>query len=66
LPSSLLQKHKISRVRVFASGENLFEFSELKKYFDPEVITSSSTFDTSNGFSYPFQRKFAFGVNVEF
>ena len=66
LPSSLLQKHKISRVRVFASGENLFEFSQLKKYFDPEVITNSNTFDSSNGFSYPFQRKFAFGVNVEF
>ncbi|MGG7664630.1 SusC/RagA family TonB-linked outer membrane protein [Dyadobacter sp. BHUBP1] len=66
LPTSLLQKHNISRVRIFASGENLFEFSQLKKYFDPEVISNSSTFNTSNGFSYPFQRKFAFGVNVEF
>lgn len=66
LPSAMLQKHKISRVRLFASGENLFEFSELKKYFDPEVVSNSSTFNTSNGFSYPFQRKFAFGVNVEF
>ncbi|MCF0074321.1 TonB-dependent receptor [Dyadobacter sp. CY261] len=66
LPAAFLQKHKISRVRVFASGENLFEFSELKKYFDPEVISSSNTFDSSKGFSYPFQRKFAFGVNVEF
>lgn len=66
LPSTWLQKHKISRVRIFASGENLFEFSQLKKYFDPEVISSSNTFNTSNGFSYPFQRKYAFGVNVEF
>lgn len=66
LPSTWLQKHKISRVRIFASGENLFEFSQLKKYFDPEVISNSSTFNTSNGFSYPFQRKYAFGVNVEF
>ncbi len=66
LPSSLLQKRNISRVRVFASGENIFEFSQLKKYFDPEVITGSDTFKSSKGFSYPFQRKFAFGVNVEF
>lgn len=66
LPTSLLQKRNISRVRIFASGENLFEFSQLKKYFDPEVISNSNTFNTSNGFSYPFQRKFAFGVNVEF
>lgn len=66
LPASLLQKRNIGRVRVFASGENIFEFSQLKKYFDPEVITGSDTFKSSKGFSYPFQRKFAFGVNVEF
>jgi hypothetical protein len=66
LPSELLRKHSISRFRVFVTGENVFEFSQIKKYFDPEVITSSSTFGTSNGFSYPFQRKFAVGVNVEF
>jgi hypothetical protein len=66
LPASLLQKRNISRVRVFASGENIFEFSQLKKYFDPEVISSSDTFKSSKGFSYPFQRKFAFGLNIEF
>ncbi|SDD51299.1 TonB-linked outer membrane protein, SusC/RagA family [Dyadobacter soli] len=66
LPSSLLQKHKISRVRVYASGENLFEFSQLKKYFDPEVVTTTDALVSSKGFQYPFQRKFAFGVNVEF
>ncbi|MHA4739791.1 SusC/RagA family TonB-linked outer membrane protein [Dyadobacter sp. MSC1_007] len=66
LPSELLRKHSISRFRVFVTGENVFEFSKIKKYFDPEVITSSNTFGSSNGFSYPFQRKFAVGVNVEF
>ncbi len=60
LPAALLQKHGINRFRVFVSGENMFEFSKIKKYVDPESINSG------NGWAYPFQRKFAIGLNVEF
>ncbi|MCF0063815.1 TonB-dependent receptor [Dyadobacter chenwenxiniae] len=60
LPASLLEKHGISRFRIFVSGENMFEFSKIKKYVDPESINDE------NGWAYPFQRKFAVGLNVEF
>lgn len=60
LPASLLQKRNIERVRFYVSGENLFEFSKIKKFVDPESINDGY------GWAYPFQRKFSFGLNVQF
>ena len=52
----------LSRVRVFVSGDNIFEWSALKKYFDPEAVTDESNY----GYVYPFNRQYSFGVNVTF
>lgn len=60
LPASLTRSIKASRVRVFFTGENLFEFSSIKKYFDPEAVADGY------GWAYPFQRKYAAGVNLDF
>jgi hypothetical protein len=60
LPLSVTQRFKINRFRFFVTGENLFEFSEIKKYFDPEAVADGY------GWAYPFQRKYAAGLNVEF
>jgi TonB-linked SusC/RagA family outer membrane protein len=60
LPASLTQRYKISRFRFFVTGENLFEFSEIKQYFDPEAVADGY------GWAYPFQRKYAAGLNIEF
>jgi TonB-linked SusC/RagA family outer membrane protein len=57
LPQSLLKKAKINRIRFYASAENLFEFSKLKVSLDPEGL---------DGSIYPFQRTYAFGVNLNF
>ena len=62
LPSVLTRKIRLSRVRVFVSGDNLFEWSALKKYFDPEAVTDTSEY----GYVYPFNRQYSFGVNVTF
>jgi TonB-linked SusC/RagA family outer membrane protein len=60
LPASLTKRYKINRLRVFVTGENLFEFSEIKKYFDPEAVADGY------GWAYPFQRKYAMGINLDF
>jgi hypothetical protein len=60
LPSALMKKYKVSRLRIFATGENLFEFSSVKKYYDPESI------EDGYGWAYPFQRKYAMGINLDF
>jgi TonB-linked SusC/RagA family outer membrane protein len=59
LPASLTKKYKISRLRIYATGENIFEFSAIKKYLDPESITDGY------GWEYPYQRKYAIGLNVD-
>lgn len=58
-PAPVLEKLKVSRVRVYVTGENIFEFSPIKKIFDPEAINDGY------GWAYPFQRKFAFGLNID-
>ncbi|WP_162946637.1 SusC/RagA family TonB-linked outer membrane protein [Chitinophaga barathri] len=59
LPNSLTKRYKISRLRLFVSGENIFEFSSIKKYLDPESITDGY------GWEYPYQRKYAAGLNLD-
>lgn len=59
-PAVWTKKMNISRIRIYISGDNLFEWSGLKKYFDPEAVTDKSSF----GYVYPFNRQYSFGVNV--
>lgn len=59
LPKLMTNKVGVERVRVFFSGDNLFEWSGLYKYYkvDPEGL---------GGQMYPFQRSYSFGLNVTF
>lgn len=75
LPEALTERINISRLRIFFSGENLAEWSELTDYFDPEAVTDSDArVDPSyspgrqvgTGYKYPFQRRYSLGVNVDF
>jgi len=60
-PSEWTKKLKITRLRVFATGENLYEFSAIKKYVDPESINKGP-----DAAAYPYQRRYAFGLNLDF
>ncbi len=76
LPSALTERVNISRLRVFITAENLAEWSGVTDYFDPEAITdaASSRFNPAvsvgrglgSGYAYPFQRRFAAGLNITF
>lgn len=59
IPSRITSKAGISKVRVFFSGDNLFTCSGLYKHYniDPESL---------GGQSYPLQRSYSFGLNVNF
>lgn len=56
LPQNLLNKVKVSKVRIYLSGQDIFEIHHVKGGWDPE---SSDT-----GFNYPFQRMYSFGIDV--
>ena len=70
IPKNISQKAKISSLRIYASGYNLWLWTKYSGY-DPEVSTSRSNsyaaltpgIDYS---SYPRSRSFTFGVNVTF
>ena len=73
LPASLVERIHLRRLRVYVSGENITEWSEVKKYFDPGAITDNGdkvdpAKETGSGwgYAYPFQRRFSFGVEIQF
>lgn len=55
LPQTIMKKLQLSRVRVYFSGENLFDKSGVKFNLDPEALS---------GNVYPFQKTYSFGLNV--
>jgi len=65
-PKSITNKMNVNRLRLYASGENLFEISGVQIPVDPEVdYTNAGTNDTSTfGRVYPFRRSFSFGLQL--
>lgn len=62
LPQALIEKLLLTKVRIFASGQNLFSINKFYKGWDPEM--SQSTGDNSP--FYPITSVYTFGVNVKF
>jgi TonB-linked SusC/RagA family outer membrane protein len=60
LPANITQKVKIQKARIFFTGQDLWETTKMwYPYFDPENPYQS-------GWSYPFFRSYAVGLNVTF
>ncbi len=75
LPQQWTQKARIASIRIFFSGENIAEWSALSDFFDPESISDSDARfnpavspgrQTGTGYTYPFQRRYSVGLNVNF
>lgn len=62
IPTKWAEFLKMSSLRVYFSGENLYTFTNLTKIFDPEVL--SGTY--GSGKAYPLMKNFSFGVNINF
>lgn len=63
LPLSVTSKLKLSNVRFYVSGENLFTVTNLIETFDPETIGLGGYND---GKTYPLSKVYSFGINVNF
>lgn len=73
LPKVLTQKARLEKVRVYFSGNDLWETSKIKDGWDPEATRAvANAGDSENGgvstFSqrFPFYRYLTFGLNVTF
>ena len=62
LPRAIINKAGLQKVRVWVSGENLFDISNVKDGYDPEVQASMSTYGGVDVFS----SSISFGLDVTF
>jgi len=63
LPTEIVSKIGISKLRVYLSGENLLTFTKMSKVFDPETVGLGGWND---GKTYPFSTVYSFGLNLNF
>lgn len=68
LPAGLLERIAFTQFRVYLSGENLFEFTNLDLPIDPEVDYTTPGLNDTNTFGrvYPFRRSLSVGVEISF
>lgn len=62
-------KNTFEQIRVYATGENLFYWSALKKYtktVDPELTNTSSTYNSGSGVGYTYSKSYSLGINITF
>ncbi|MFV0592483.1 MAG: TonB-dependent receptor [Draconibacterium sp.] len=59
LPNELTMKAGLQRVRIYFSGEDLWEYTKTFDMYDPEMPANSS-------YRYPFTRGFSMGANITF
>jgi TonB-linked SusC/RagA family outer membrane protein len=62
LPVALVTRFKIQKLRIYVSGQNLAEISNVGLPLDPE-ITDGGDFNFL-GRTFPFERNFSFGLQV--
>ena len=69
IPRQWLQNIGINKVRVFASGENLFTVDNLNMSIDPEIqLNSIEGINDAKSFgrTYPYFRTWSFGMQIDF
>ena len=69
LPKAWVSKASLESVRVYFSGENLFEFDDMHLPVDPESTAYKTGYGDNSwsfGRSYPFSRTISFGMQVTF
>jgi TonB-linked SusC/RagA family outer membrane protein len=69
LPAQILEKAKLTHLRLYVTGQNVWEFTRLKGNFDPEVTGVTNSNDASRdsgeaGMFYPLQRVMSFGIQL--
>lgn len=68
IPKNITQKIRIDHLRLFVSGQNLFECTKLDNSLDPEGLEKDPDAyqgSVGMGTSYPIQRTFSFGVEIQ-
>ena len=63
IPKEITSRAHLEKVRIYFSGENLFEVAQRKIPIDPEITAGSST-SNFYGRTAPFFKTLSFGVQL--
>lgn len=69
IPRGISNKVKLSKLRLYISGRNLWESTDLHSSLDPEGLTKDPDANQGSvglGTAYPVQRVYAFGLQAQF
>lgn len=64
LSPELISKAKLTKARIYMSGENLFEISNTSIPVDPETGDRDGAYSFAFGRSYPYSRTISVGIQV--
>lgn len=69
IPTDITRKVRLNKVRIYFSGQNLFEITNMRGNFDPELIGNVDDKNSSSnvgkvGEFYPLQRSILFGLQL--
>lgn len=64
IPARITKKVSIEKIRVYFSGQNLFEAKKTDIPIDPEITSGSPAFGAFYGRTMPFTRTLSFGVQL--
>ncbi|MGY5354149.1 SusC/RagA family TonB-linked outer membrane protein [Wenyingzhuangia sp. IMCC45467] len=63
IPKKITERINLSKVRIYFSGNDLWELTSIKDGFDPESGSNATDGDNAG---YPFGRTWSFGFNIGF
>jgi TonB-linked SusC/RagA family outer membrane protein len=69
LPERIAGRVGAQRIRIYFSGENIWEWTGLRMPTDPELLSVSEggpSNERPNGQKYPIQRSYSFGLDLRF
>ena len=73
IPKRITEKFNISKFRIYFSGENLFTFTSLTDYIDPEAASNSvnlnqpsTSANRSTAQTVPFNETYSVGLSLQF
>ena len=64
IPANLTKKISVDKVRIYVSGQNLFEFKKTNLPIDPEITSGSPQLAAYYGRTMPFTRSLSFGIQI--
>lgn len=63
-PRAWLSKLHISRLKLYVSGQNLWEKTHMPPFMTPDIVESLRDGSANSGKEYAFMRNYSFGVSI--